>query len=119
MVCCDVPVIQQIENNIIYPRVVGNSVGLSGMWVLVAVTLGGELMGIVGMFLMIPVVSVVYTLIQEVTHKKLNASNIDPSKLQPQPPELNSRFKEKRAENKKKRQLKWLNKKQKKGKTKG
>jgi len=107
-------IIQQIENNVIYPRVVGNSVGLSGMWVLIAVALGGELMGVSGMFLMIPIVSVVYTLIQELTNKKLAVSKVDPLKLQPQPPELNSKFKEKREENKRKRQIRWLNKKQKK-----
>ncbi len=107
-------VIQQIENNMIYPRVVGNSVGLSGMWVLVAVALGGELMGVAGMFLMIPVISVIYTLLQEVTHKKLEKNPVDPTKLQPQPPELNSRYKERREENKKKRHTRLLNRKQKK-----
>lgn len=104
-------VIQQIENNMIYPRVVGNSVGLSGMWVLIAVAFGGEVMGVAGMFLMIPVVSVVYTLIQEVTNQKLINSAVDPSKLQPQPPELNSRFKEKREESKKKRHIRLINRK--------
>lgn len=98
-------VLQMIENNMIYPRVVGTSVGLSGMWVLVAVTIGGELMGIIGMFLMIPLVSVLYTLIKEVTNKKLENSPVDAEKLQPQPPELMSKFKEKRQKNKEKRQL--------------
>lgn len=99
-------VIQQVENSMIYPRVVGTSVGLSGMWVLVAVSIGGELMGVLGMFLMIPVVSVLYTLVQELTNKKLSQSTIADEKLQPQPPELNSKFKEKRQQNKKKRLLK-------------
>lgn len=99
-------ILQLIENNMIYPRVVGTSVGLSGMWVLVAVTIGGELMGIIGMFLMIPLVSVLYTLIKEVTNKKLENSPVDAEKLQPQPPELMSKFKEKRQRNKEKRQLK-------------
>ncbi len=98
-------VIQQIENNMIYPRVVGTSVGLSGMWVLVAVAVGGELMGIIGMFLMIPVVSVLYTLIRELTNRKLLDSPVPAEKLQPQPPILRSRFKEKREQNKKKIQL--------------
>ena len=89
-------VLQLIENNMIYPRVVGNSVGLSGMWVLVAVAIGGDLMGIIGMFLMIPVVSVLYTLLQEITNKRLSNSNVDVSKLEPQPPELVSKYKEKR-----------------------
>ncbi len=89
-------ILQLIENNMIYPRVVGTSVGLSGMWVLVAVAIGGDLMGIVGMFLMIPVVSVLYTLLQELTNKRLETSPVDAEKLQPQPPELVSKFKEKR-----------------------
>ena len=107
-------VIQQIENSMIYPKVVGTSVGLSGMWVLLAVSVGGELMGVAGMFLMIPMVSVVYTLVQELTHKKLEKVEVDAQKLVPQPPELNSKFREKRQDNKKKNQLKRLMKKQKK-----
>ena len=96
-------VIQQIENNLIYPRVVGNSIGLNGMWVLVAVAIGGELFGIAGMFLMIPFASVIYTLLREVTNKRLNGMEIDPEKLKDQPPELRSHFKEKQKINKAKR----------------
>lgn len=95
-------ILQMVENNMIYPRVVGNSVGLSGMWVLVAVAVGGELMGVVGMFLMIPMVSVLYTLLQEATHAKLSESTVAAEKLQPQPPELVSKFKEKRKNKAKK-----------------
>lgn len=84
-------VLQQIENNLIYPRVVGTSIGLSGMWVLVAVGIGGELMGIVGMFLMIPVTSVLYTLLREITNKHLEAKTIDAEKLKEQPPEQRKR----------------------------
>lgn len=93
-------IVQQVENNLIYPRVVGTSIGLNGMWVLVAIAVGGELMGIAGMFLMIPVASVLYTLIREVTNKSLEGKNIDPEKLKDQPPELQSNFKEKRKQNK-------------------
>ena len=93
-------VIQQIENNLIYPRVVGTSIGLNGMWVLVAVAVGGELMGIAGMFLMIPIASVLYTLLREWTHNRLTMNPIDPEKLKDQPPELRSHFKEKRKQNK-------------------
>ena len=89
-------VLQFVENNLIYPRVVGTSVGLSGMWVLVAVAIGGDLMGVIGMFLMIPVVSVLYTLIREITNKKLSELSVDAEKLQPQPPELTSKRKERR-----------------------
>lgn len=81
-------VLQQIENNLIYPRVVGTSIGLSGMWVLVAVAVGGELMGVAGMFLMIPVASVLYTLLREAVNSKLDKVEIDQEKLQAQPPEL-------------------------------
>ena len=54
-------VLQQIEGNLIYPHVVGESVGLPSIWVLAAVTIGGNLMGIVGMLVFIPLLSVVYT----------------------------------------------------------
>ena len=74
-------VIQQIENNLIYPRVVGNSIGLPGMWVLVAVSVGGDLMGVAGMLVMIPVTSVVYTILREVTNKRLGERNISREKL--------------------------------------
>ncbi len=98
-------IIQPVENNLIYPKVVGESVGLSGMWVLVAIAVGGELIGVAGMLLMIPVASVVYTLLQEHTNKRLDKLTIDPEKLKAQPPELRSRFKEKREINKAKRVL--------------
>ncbi len=58
-------IIQQIEGNLIYPRVVGNSVGLPSMWVLVAVSLGGSLFGVAGMLFFIPLVSTIYALIRE------------------------------------------------------
>ena len=83
-------VLQQIEGNLIYPRVVGNSVGLSGMWVLLAIAVGGKLFGIVGMFLMIPFASVLYTILQEKTNKRLNGRDVDPEKLKAQPPDLRS-----------------------------
>ncbi len=89
-------VLQQIENNLIYPRVVGTSIGLSGMWVLVAVAVGGELMGVAGMFLMIPFASVLYTLLRELTARRLANRNIDSDKLIAHPPELRSHVKEKR-----------------------
>lgn len=73
-------VLQQIENNLIYPRVVGSSVGLPSMWVLVAVAVGGELMGVVGMFLMIPMVSVLYALLREFTEHRLSLKAIPSEK---------------------------------------
>lgn len=69
-------VLQQIEGNLIYPHVVGNSVGLPAIWVLVAVTLGGNLMGIVGMLIFIPLVSVLYTLFREWVYERLDKKNL-------------------------------------------
>ena len=89
-------VIQQIEGNLIYPKVVGNSIGLPGMWVLVAVTIGGEVMGIAGMLIMIPLASVCYTLLREFTNKRVEQLDIDPEKLQAHPPELKNQFRENR-----------------------
>lgn len=64
-------VLQQIEGNLIYPHVVGNSVGLPSIWVLVAVTIGGSALGIVGMLIFIPLCSVLYTVLREVVNKRL------------------------------------------------
>lgn len=64
-------VLQQIEGNFIYPKVVGSSVGLPSIWVLAAVTVGGSLMGVVGMLIFIPIVSVIYTLFRSSVYKRL------------------------------------------------
>ena len=93
-------VVQQCENNFIYPRVVGTSVGLSGMWVLVAIAIGGKISGVVGMFLMIPLTSVIYVLIREAVSSRLGKLEVSPEKLEAQPPELRSHFKEKRQRKK-------------------
>ena len=69
-------ILQQIEGNLIYPHVVGNSVGLPAIWVLVAVTLGGNLMGIVGMLIFIPLVSVLYTLFREWVYARLDKKKV-------------------------------------------
>lgn len=69
-------IIQQIEGNLIYPKVVGSSIGLPAIWVLVAVTLGGSLMGIVGMLLFIPLTSVVYSLFRKVVHARLEKKEL-------------------------------------------
>ncbi len=98
-------VLQQIENNLIYPRVVGTSIGLSGMWVLVAVAVGGELMGVAGMFLMIPFASVIYTLLREHTNFRLENKDIVPEKLQEQPPEFRPRFRKKNKKVEKKPEI--------------
>lgn len=70
-------VLQQIEGNLIYPHVVGNSVGLPSIWVFVAVTLGGSLMGVVGMLIFIPIVSVVYTLLRGIVNQRLRIKEIN------------------------------------------
>ena len=64
-------VLQQIDGNFIYPKVVGSSVGLPSIWVLAAVTIGGSLMGVVGMLIFIPIVSVIYTLFRSSVYKRL------------------------------------------------
>lgn len=69
-------ILQQIEGNLIYPHVVGGSVGLPSIWVLAAVTIGGNLMGIVGMLIFIPIVSVIYTLFREVVYLELKKHRI-------------------------------------------
>ena len=63
--------VQQFENNIIYPRVVGSSVGLPGMWVIVAVALGGSLFGIFGVFVAVPVAASLYFILKRETLKRL------------------------------------------------
>lgn len=64
-------ILQQVEGNLIYPRVVGNSIGLPGMWVLLGVSVGGSLGGIVGMLLGVPLVCIIYTLLRKDVNKKL------------------------------------------------
>ena len=68
--------VQFIEGHFIYPKVVGNSVGLPSMWTLIAVLLGGKLFGLLGMLFFIPLVAVLYTLVTEDTRKKLKQKHI-------------------------------------------
>lgn len=65
-------IIQQLENNLIYPRVVGSSVGLPALWVFFAVTLGGALFGVVGMLFFIPVFSAVFVLLKEDVGRRIS-----------------------------------------------
>ncbi len=69
-------VLQQIESNLVYPRIMGNQVGLPGVWVLVAVTLGGGFFGIAGIILSVPICSVFYTLLNGWLVKRLKQKNI-------------------------------------------
>ena len=63
-------VLQQLEGNLIYPRVVGNSLGLPALWVLVAVTVGGGIGGVIGMLVAVPIVSSIYQLVQNDVRKR-------------------------------------------------
>ena len=65
-----------IEGNLIYPRVVGSSVGLPSIWVLAAVSIGASLMGIVGMLVFIPIVSVLYALLRGDVYEHLEKKGI-------------------------------------------
>ena len=62
-------VLQQLEGNLIYPRVVGSSIGLPGVWVLAAVTLGGGLLGVVGMLLGVPLTAALYQMLRRDLHE--------------------------------------------------
>ena len=66
-----IAILQQLEGNLIYPRVVGSSVGLPGIWVLAAVTVGGGLGGIIGMLLAVPVTATLYKLLQKDVQKRI------------------------------------------------
>lgn len=70
-------ILQQIESNLVYPKLVGKEVGLPSLWTLVAITVGGSLFGIVGMWAFIPLASTIYTLIKEYTEYKIDEKNLD------------------------------------------
>ena len=84
-------ILQQIEGNLIYPHVVGNSVGLPSIWVLVAVTIGGSARGIAGMLIFIPLCSVLYSLLRGMVYARLEKKNQEQkknrgkAKAQPEP----------------------------------
>lgn len=78
-------VIQQVEGNLIYPHVVGSSVGLPSIWVLAAVTLGGKLMGIMGMLLFIPLCSVLYALFRDYVKTRLGQRHVPVHKWRDDP----------------------------------
>ena len=75
-------ILQQIEGNLIYPKVVGGSIGLPGIWVLVAVSLGGSLAGVAGMILFIPLFSVGYALLRDKTKEILKKNAVPAKKYQ-------------------------------------
>ena len=73
-------ILQQIEGNLVYPHVVGGSIGLPSIWVLVAITVGGNLMGVVGMIIFIPICSVLYSLFRLYIKDRLHDRNIPDEK---------------------------------------
>lgn len=79
-------VLQQIEGNLIYPHVVGSSVGLPSIWVLAAVTLGGKLMGVAGMLFFIPLCSVLYALFRDFVKGRLAEKQVPARKWREDPP---------------------------------
>lgn len=76
--------IQQLEGSLVYPRVVGNSVGLPPIWVLAAVTLGGNLFGVTGILVMIPLCSVAYALLRRAVHRRLRQRGVPRQKYRRQ-----------------------------------
>ena len=83
-------VLQQIEGNLIYPHVVGSSVGLPSIWVLAAVTLGGKLMGVAGMLFFIPLCSVLYALFRGYVKDRLAKKQVPAKKWRDPPPPMKS-----------------------------
>lgn len=73
-------VLQFIENYFIYPKLVGGDIGLSAIWVLLAVLVGGDLMGVAGMVIFIPLVSVLYAYARSIIYRKLKKKEIDVDK---------------------------------------
>ncbi|MDO5734763.1 MAG: AI-2E family transporter [Eubacteriales bacterium] len=69
-------IVQQIQGNVIYPKLVGDRLGLPAMWTLVAVSLGGSLLGIVGMWIFCPLFAVIYLLLDQDSQRKIDAKKI-------------------------------------------
>lgn len=70
-------VLQRIEGDILYPKIVGKSVGLSEIWVLAAITVGGSLYGVLGIIVSVPVASVIAYILSDSVKKRLQQKNID------------------------------------------
>ena len=69
-------VLQQVEGHVIYPKVVGGSVGLPAMWTLFAITIGGSLFGLIGMLLSVPLFAAMYYLFTEIVYARLKRNEI-------------------------------------------
>lgn len=74
-------IIQQIEGNLIYPRVANSMVGLPALWVMTSIIVGGQMFGFVGMLVIVPIVSVLYTILRRVVHVRLRKRKISKNKL--------------------------------------
>ncbi len=77
--------VQQVEANLVYPRVVGSAVGLSGIWVMIAILLGGGLFGVTGIVLCVPVMAVLYTLVSEWVNRRVEEKRFAMG-MRPEPP---------------------------------
>lgn len=75
-------ILQQLEGNLIYPKVVGNSVGLPGIWVMVAVTVGASIAGILGMLLSVPICSIIYSIVRTNVNDKIDKKNKEQIKIE-------------------------------------
>ena len=75
-------ILQQLEGNLIYPKVVGTSVGLPGLWVLVAVTVGASIGGILGMLLSVPICSIIYSIVRTNVNDKIDKKNTEKIKIE-------------------------------------
>lgn len=71
-------ILQQLEGNLIYPKVVGKSVGLPGIWVMVAVTVGASIAGVLGMLLSVPICSVLYSILKTDVNNRIDQKNKQP-----------------------------------------
>ena len=81
-------ILQQIEGNLIYPKVVGSSIGLPGIWVLASITVGGSVMGITGMMLGVPITAAIYTILRHDLHRRDPAPPKNPpEKKEEDPPQ--------------------------------
>ncbi len=76
-------ILQQLEGNLIYPKVVGKSVGLPGIWVMVAVTVGASIAGVLGMLLSVPICSVLYSIVKTDVNNKIEQKNKQPLSIKP------------------------------------
>lgn len=74
-------ILQQIEGNLIYPRVVGESIGLPAIWVMLAILVGGGLGGPLGMLMGVPIMTVIYKLLKQESTVRLVERKVDPGKL--------------------------------------